>query len=312
MTKVEDINPIGSLTQGESAGILATVEVNFNQNGISPWKLSWDRFVHCQMPMVGLFSFIGLIALVLLAPILGRFSPTNMDPDSLLVAPNRVHLFGTDDLGRDVFSRTLWGGQETLRVGLLGVAIAIGGGVLLGLLSAYAGGWVDTLVQRLIEILLAFPVILLLLSVIAIMGTGLQTIIFALGISNIPWYARMVRGSVLSIKNNLYIDATRALGASDWRIMFTHILPNMISPILVYGTLELGNAIMMTAGLSYIGLGAQPPSPEWGAMLSYGRNYLLNAWWMSFFPGLGVTLAVLSINLIGEGLRDALDPKMVR
>ena len=277
--------------------------------GTSPWKLSWVRFIRNKVAVTGLVALAIILLSITLAPILARYVPTNIASNSIRVPPGAAHLFGTDALGRDVFSRVLWGGRETLRVGFLGVLIAISGGVFLGMLSAYTGGWVDALVQRLIEIMLAFPVILLLLSIIAILGSGLPTVLFALGISNIPWYARLVRGSVLSTKTMDYINATRALGAGDWRIMFIHILPNIISPILIYGTLELGYAIMTTAGLSYIGLGAQPPSPEWGAMLNYGRNYLRDSWWMSVFPGLGVFISVFSVNLVGEGLRDALDPK---
>jgi ABC-type dipeptide/oligopeptide/nickel transport system permease subunit len=276
---------------------------------VHPIRLAWTRFIRKKVALFGLATLSLMSIFFLLAPVLSPYVPTDIDSNSLLNAPSSAHWFGTDDLGRDVLSRVLWGGGETLRVGFLAVAIGIIGGVLLGLVTTYIGGWVDTLFQRLTEIMLAFPVVLLLLSVIAILGPGLTTALLAIGIANIPWYARLVRGSVLSVKTMLYIDATRALGAKDWRIIFLHILPNMISPILIYGTLSLGTAIMFTAGLSYIGLGAQPPSPELGAMLNYGRTYLRTAWWMSIFPGLVVFIAVMSINLVGEGLRDALDPK---
>jgi peptide/nickel transport system permease protein len=175
--------------------------------------------------------------------------------------------------------------------------------------TAYAGGWVDTITQRIVELFLAFPTILLLLSIVAALGPGLTTILVALGISSIPGFSRLVRGSVLSVKNMEYITSARVIGATDGHIMRKYILPNMLGIILVYGTIGLGGAIMVTAGLSYIGLGAQPPSPEWGAMLNYGRSYLRTAWWMSIFPGLAVFIVVMGINLFGDGLRDALDPR---
>jgi peptide/nickel transport system permease protein len=189
------------------------------------------------------------------------------------------------------------------------VLLGLGGGVIVGLFSGYVGGRVDDLIQRIVEILMAFPTILLLLSIIAALGPNLTTIMLAIGISSIPGYTRLMRGSVISAKNFEYVTAARLVGSTDRRIMFRHILPNIIAPILIYGTLDLAGAIMLTAGLSYLGLGAQPPSAEWGAMLNYGRSYLRAAWWMSIFPGLAVYVAMLSINLFGDGLRDSLDPK---
>ncbi|MBE2267828.1 MAG: ABC transporter permease, partial [Anaerolinea sp.] len=183
------------------------------------------------------------------------------------------------------------------------------GGVVIGLISGYYGGLLDTVIQRVLEIIMAFPTVLLLLAIVAALGPNLATVMIAIGFSSIPGYARLVRASVLSAKNMDYITASRALGAADRAIMFRHILPNVIAPIIIYGTLGLGNAILVTAGLSFIGLGAQPPSPEWGSMLLYGRQFLRQAWWMSVFPGLAVFIAVLCINLLGDGLRDALDPK---
>jgi peptide/nickel transport system permease protein len=191
----------------------------------------------------------------------------------------------------------------------MAVLIGLGGGVIIGLFSGYVGGRVDDLIQRIVEILMAFPSILLLLSIIAALGPELTTVIIAIGFASIPGYSRLMRGSVISAKNFEYITAAKLVGAKDSRIMFKHILPNIIAPILIYGTLDLAGAIMLTAGLSYLGLGAQPPSAEWGAMLNYGRSYLRAAWWMSIFPGLAVYIAMLSINLFGEGLRDALDPR---
>ena len=275
----------------------------------SPWKLALLRLWNNKLSVVGLSVVLLMIIIVLLAPIIATHEPTEMIYEDVLQPPSSAHLFGTDDLGRDIFSRVIWGGRESIRVGFLGVTIAIVGALILGVSTGYAGGWADMITQRIIEIFLAFPAILLLLSIVAALGPNLTTVLIALGISSIPAYTRLVRGSVLSVKNSEYITSARVIGAKDTRIMLKHVLPNMLGPILVYATLGLGSAIMTTAGLSYIGLGAQPPSPEWGAMLNYGRTYLRTAWWMSIYPGLAVSIIVLAINVFGDGLRDALDPK---
>jgi peptide/nickel transport system permease protein len=227
-----------------------------------------------------------------------------------LLPPSAAHPFGTDNLGRDQLGRVIWGGRESLRAGYLVVLIGLGGGTILGLISGFAGGWVDNLIQRFVDVLLAIPSILLALSVVGALGPGLVQVMLAVGLANIPDYTRLIRGSVLEAKENEYVRAARVLGASNGRIMFRHILPNVIGPILVYATLGLGIAIMITAGLSYLGLGAQPPSPEWGAMLNLGRQFMRHAWWMPVFPGVAIVIAVLSINLIGDGLQDAINPKL--
>jgi peptide/nickel transport system permease protein len=275
----------------------------------SPWKLSLLRLWDNKLAIVGLTVALLMVLISVAAPLIASSDPTKIEYDAVLKPPSSSHWFGTDDLGRDIFSRVLYGGRESMRVGFLGIAIALGGGLILGVTTAYAGGWVDTITQRIVEIFLAFPTILLLLSIVAALGPGLTTVLVALGISSIPGFSRLVRGSVLSVKNMEYITAARVIGAKDGHIMLRYILPNMLGVILVYGTIGLGGAIMTTAGLSYIGLGAQPPSPEWGAMLNYGRSYLRTAWWMSIFPGLAVFIIVMSINLFGDGLRDALDPR---
>jgi len=289
----------------------STLELGTKRKKVSysPWKLSLLRLWDNKLSIIGLAAALMIILITISAPLIATHDPTNIEYDAVLVPPSAEHIFGTDDLGRDVFSRVIYGGRESLRVGFLGIFIALSGGLLLGVTTAYAGGWVDTITQRIVEIFMAFPTILLLLSIVAALGPGLTTVLIALGISAIPGYSRLVRGSVLSVKNMEYITAARVIGAKDRRIMGKYILPNMLGPILVYGTIGLGGAIMVTAGLSYIGLGAQPPSPEWGAMLNSGRSYLRTAWWMSIFPGLAVFLIVLSINIFGDGLRDALDPR---
>jgi peptide/nickel transport system permease protein len=278
--------------------------------GESLWRSAWRTLLHHPTGMIGLVGFSILLLLVLLAPVLAPVDPTAMDLNSTLQPPSTQHLLGTDDLGRDILSRVLWGGQESLRVALLAIIIAALGGISLGLVSGYFGGRVDGLIMRVVDIFLAFPTILLLLSIVAALGPNLGTVLIALGISFIPNVSRFVRGTVLAVKNREYVTAARVVGANDTRIMLIHILPNILAPLIVYATVGLGTAIILTAGLSYLGLGAQPPSPEWGAMLNYGRNYLYDAWWMSVFPGLAIFAAVLFVNLLGDGLRDALDPKL--
>jgi peptide/nickel transport system permease protein len=262
--------------------------------------------------MVGLMGLGALVLAVLLAPILSPYDPTAMDFGHLMAPPSPAHPFGTDDLGRDVLSRVLWGGRESLRVSLMGITVAMLGGTIVGLISGYVGGWVDTVLQRVMEVLLAFPSILLMLSIVAVLGAGMGTVLVALGISGIPAVSRLVRGSALAAKHREYVTAARVVGATDRRIMARHILPNIAAPLIIYSTLGLGGAITAAAGLSYIGLGAQPPSPEWGAMLNAGRRFMRDAWWMSLFPGLAIFIAVLCVNLLGDGLRDALDPRLRR
>jgi peptide/nickel transport system permease protein len=272
-------------------------------------RMAWRVIRGHPTGLIGLAGFGLLLLLVVLAPVIAPFDPTGMDARHLLQPPSAAHPFGTDDLGRDIFSRVLWGGRDSLRAALMALAVAAVGGTLLGLVSGYWGGWVDGVIMALVDVLLAFPSLLLALSIVATLGPSLSTVLVALGASAIPRVVRFVRGTVLATKNHEYITAARALGATSAGILFNHLLPNIASPLIIYCTLGLGSLILATAGLSFIGLGAQPPSPEWGAMLSEGREYLREAWWMSVFPGLAVFLAVLFVNLVGDGLRDMLDPR---
>lgn len=257
--------------------------------------------------MIGLaIIFLG----VLLAPWVAPFDPVMQDYDRVLAPPNAINWFGADDLGRDIFSRVVWGGRESLRVALLGTLLSLVFGVAFGLISGYWGGALDAVIQRTAEIFLAFPAILLLLSVVAALGPGLPSILAAVAVAMIPVYTRVVRASVLEVGGRDFVMAAQLVGASHRRILLRHILPNVLPPIMVYATLGIGGIIVATAGLSYIGLGAQPPSPEWGAMLDAGRAYLRTAWWMSFFPGAAIFVTVLCVNLLGDGLREAIDPKV--
>jgi len=278
-------------------------------NRQSPLFATLDSLSRNRLAMVGLACLLLMILISILAPWIAPYSPTHINYDEVLMAPTWAHPFGTDDLGRDILSRVIWGGRESLRTGYLAVMIGLGGGIVVGVISGYLGGKVDATIQRIVEVFLAFPSILLLLSIVAALGPGLVTVMIAIGFSSIPAYSRLVRGSVIATKSLDYVTAAKLIGVKDVWIMVRHILPNIIAPIMIYGTLSLGGAIMLTAGLSYIGLGAQPPSPEWGAMLNYGRQYLQDGWWMSAFPGLAVFITVLSINLFGDGLQEAMNPK---
>jgi peptide/nickel transport system permease protein len=260
--------------------------------------------------MAGVVVLVLLVALAVLAPVLAPYDPIRQSGRELFQPPSPQHWFGTDHLGRDVFSRVLYGAQLSLRVGLVAVLISASVGCVLGLLAGYYGGTVDSVIMRLIDVKLAFPGILLAMAIVAVMGVSLVNLMIAVGISGIATYTRVVRAGVLGAKELLYVQAARASGCRDRRIMFRHILPNVLAPVIVLSTLGIAGAILSAAGLSFIGLGAQPPTPEWGAMLSAGRNYLDKAWWICTFPGLAIMLTVLAINMIGDGLRDALDPRL--
>jgi len=299
------------LTQAQSGSILKPPSWRTALHD-NPWWLAAQMFLHSQLAMIGFIGLSLLILSAIFAPLLAPYPPTQLDYDHPLEAPSSAHWMGTDDLGRDIFSRVLYGGRESLKVGLIGVTIAVIGGVCLGMLAGFYGGWLDNLIMRIVDIMLAFPYILLLLSIVAVLGPGLGTVMIALGLAGIPFYTRLIRGSVLAAKNFEYVTAARVVGVSPFAIMFRHILPNIIAPVIVYATLDLGGSIMATSGLSYIGLGAQPPSPEWGAMLNAGRKFIMQAGWMSIYPGLMIFFAILFVNLIGDGLRDAFDPKLRR
>ena len=260
--------------------------------------------------MVGLGILMVIILCAIFADWLAPYPPLEMNPADMLQGPSLQHLFGTDKFGRDLFSRVLHGSRISLRVGLISVALAAVGGGLVGLVAGYTGGVVEMLVMRITDAMLAFPGLLLSLAIVAALGPSLVNVMIAVGVSWSPSYVRLVRGSVLSAKQNLYVDAAYSIGAGSMRIMFVHLLPNVFAPVLVLSTLGVAGSIITAASLSYLGMGAQPPTPEWGLMLSQGRSLLQIAWWITTFPGMVIMLTVLAINLVGDGLRDALDPRL--
>ncbi|MCA1553961.1 MAG: ABC transporter permease [Chloroflexi bacterium] len=258
---------------------------------------------------IGFSVLLLLIGCALLAPFIAPFDPVSLGPDAL-AAPSAAHFFGTDFGGRDIFSRVLFGARLSLLVGLISVSIASLIGVSAGLLAGFYGGWTDMLLMRTLDVMLAFPGILLALAIVSMLGPGLFNLMIAVGISAIPGYARITRGSVLSAREELYVQAALSIGVPNGRIMLLHILPNIFAPILVAATLGIGTAMWAAAALSFIGLGDQPSTPEWGRMLSEGRQYLRDQAWIATFPGLAIMLSVLAMNLLGDGLRDALDPRL--
>jgi ABC-type dipeptide/oligopeptide/nickel transport system permease subunit len=249
------------------------------------------------------------VAVGLLAPWLSPHDPLRGDLARAREDPSREHWLGTDELGRDVLSRIIWGARLTLRVGFIAVAIGLLVGVPLGLVSGYVGGTFDLLAQRLVDVLLAFPGVLLAIMIVAIMGTGLENVMIAVGVVSIPTYTRLVRGQVLALKPLAFLEAARALGQSQLLILLLHVLPNTLSPIIVQSTLQFATSILWAAGLSFRGLGAQAPAPEWGALVATGKTYLRSAPHLVIFPGIVISLTVMALSLFGDALRDALDPR---
>ncbi len=298
--------------------ILATETMMKQQ---SPAVEALRRFIHHRSAQVGLVLLGILVFAAIFAPLIAPYDPTLPLPNvvrrsgpciHLLGCPANQpeHLMGIDSNNRDLFSRVVYGSQLSLQIGILtiGFAIAIGG--LIGAISRFWGGWFDTLIMRTMDILMAFPSLLLAIAIVTVLGQGLINALLAIGIVSIPIYARVVRGSVLAVKNLEYVDASRALGASNFRLVFSRVLPNSLTPLIVQGTLGIASAILNAAALSFLGLGAQPPQAEWGLMLGDERNSVFNAPHLVFFPGLAIMVTVLSFNLIGDALRDALDPRL--
>lgn len=250
------------------------------------------------------------ILMAIFAPVVAPYDPLFQDFTVPLKGPSHAHLFGTDDTGRDILSRVIFGARISLRVGFVAVAIGAGIGVVLGIVSGFYSGVIDSILMRLTDLLLAFPGLLLALAIVAVLGPGLFNVMIAVGIGGVPVYTRLARASTLSARERDYVLAARSIGCTDSRIMFRYILPNVVPPVIVLATLGVAGAILTAASLSFIGVGAQPPTPEWGAILTLGRQYLQQAWWFTFFPGAAIMITVLAVNMVGDALRDALDPKL--
>lgn len=267
------------------------------------------RLKRDRAAFAGSIIILGIVFTAVFAPQLSPHDPLKQDLSKRLQPPNKEFPLGTDQFGRDILSRILYGSRISLLAGLIPVGMGFVIGLILGLTCGFYGGLPDEVVMRFMDLLLSFPYILLALLIVALLGTGLTNAMIAIGIGLIPSYARLVRGAVLSIKEQYFIKAARAVGCSDIRIMFRHILPNILTPVIVYSTLKIPEAILASAALSFVGLGAQPPTPEWGLMLSYARSYIFVAPHAVIFPGLTITITVFGFNLLGDGLRDILDPR---
>lgn len=278
----------------------------------------WYYFSLNRGAVIGLVIFGLLVLVALFAPLIAPHAPNEQFRGELLVPPfweeggSSAFLLGTDPLGRDILSRLIHGARFSLFIGVVVVSIALTGGVLIGLLAGYFRGWVDTLIMRVMDIILAFPSLLLALVLVAVLGPGLTNAMIAIAIVLQPHFARLTRAAVMSEQNREYVVSAKVAGAGHLRLMFVTILPNCVAPLIVQGTLSFSTAILDAAALGFLGMGAQPPTPEWGTMLAEAREFILRAWWVVTFPGLAILITVLAINLVGDGLRDALDPKLRR
>jgi len=271
--------------------------------------LAWRQLRRDPVLLAALAAILAVIGAAVLAPLLAPHDPTRADPRIRLAPPGTVgHVLGTDQLGRDVLSRVMWGGRISLIVGIVPVVLSAVGGTAVGVIAGYYGGVVDATITRVLDVLFAFPAILLALAIVSALGPSIYNAMMAITVVAIPSFARLVRSSVLVARARLFVEAARSLGANNSRIIVQHILPNTVSPVIVYGTLETGKTIIFAAALSFLGLGVQPPTAEWGAMLSEGRTVLATAWAVATVPGIMIFLVSLSFNILGDGLRDALDP----
>ncbi len=273
---------------------------------------TWSSLKKNNLALFGLFLIVAILFSVIFADFIAPYGIDDQDLLNRFVSPSKSHIFGTDNLGRDIFSRVLFGGRVSLMIGLFSALFSAGVGIFFGSLAGFYGGKLDNLIMRGIDIMMAIPSMLLAISIVAALGPGMNNVIIAVGIGMIPGYARIVRASILSVKEQEYIEAARSIGANDYRIIMRHILPNCMAPIIVNMTMSVARSILEAASLSFIGMGVQPPSPEWGAMLSAARPYIRDHWHVITFPGLAIMAIIFGLNLFGDGLRDALDPKLKR
>lgn len=295
-------------TELTSAQLVSAVPRSGARHGEEARRLA-RSFLRSKSGVIGLVLVVVLAATAILAPWITPYSPLQMAAGGMLDGPSAAHWFGTDEFGRDLFSRVVFGARLTLRVGLVAVGISLTSGFLIGLIAGYAGGWTERILMRGADVLFSFTETLIALAAVAVLGPSLDNAIIAVGIAQIPFYARVTYSVVLIETNKPYVDAGRAIGAGHLRMIFRHLLPNVVPPLIVVASLGVSTAVLVAAGLSYLGLGAQPPQPEWGAMLAAGQNYFRNAPWIMMFPGLAIVLVVLGFNLLGDGIREMLDPR---
>ena len=273
----------------------------------------WRRFKRNHLSVAGLTVILIIVSVAIAAPIVAPYDPFVIDVYNVISPPTSAHLLGTDDLGRDVLSRMIWGSRISLAVGFVAVGISITIGIIIGALAGFYGKAVDAILMRFVDIMLCFPTLFLILAVIAIIGPSIWVIMVIIGTTSWMDVARLVRAEILTLKERDFVAAARAVGASDFRIIVRHILPNALSPVFVSATFGIAGAILLESGLSFLGLGVQPPDASWGNILTSGKDYItVGAWWLSFFPGMAILFTVLSYNLVGEGLRDAIDPRLWR
>jgi peptide/nickel transport system permease protein len=281
-------------------------------DGLSQTQLAFRRLLRQPTAVIGGVILLLMTFGAVFAPMLTEYDPAKLSARESRLPPSSEHWLGTDNFGRDELTRLLYGGRVSLRIGFIAVAIGASIGVVLGAIAGYQGGWIDELISRLIDIMLAFPGILLAIAVVAVLGPDLQNLMIAVGVGTAPGFARLVRGQALTAREYDYVTAARALGCSHAKILVRHILPNVMAPILVYATLSIAGAILAGASLNYLGLGAKPPTAEWGLMLAEARDELRRSWWLAVFPGIAIMVTVIAINAVGDGLRDAFDPRLSR
>ena len=270
----------------------------------------FNRYFHNKLAVAGSVILLLFILMAVFAPLIAPYDPFFMDYSAPLSPPSAAHLFGTDNMGRDILSRIIYGARISLQVSLVSVSIATAAGVLLGVLAGYFGKWADSLISRILEVMFAFPEVLLALLIMSILGSSLNNIMIAIGIVYTPIFARITRGAVLTVKDSLYVEAAKSMGVKNRTIILRPILPNIVSPIMVQVTLSLAFAILSEASLSFLGIGVEPDIPSWGIMLNNGKAWIELAWWVGVFPGIAIALAVLGFNILGDGLRDVLDPRL--
>jgi len=274
------------------------------------WRDVWRQIVRNPLSLAGLIIIVVLVVLAILAPSIAPYDPFATDPINKLEPPSLTHLMGTDGLGRDIFTRVLYGTRISLWIAVLILLLAGVLGTTVGILAGYLGGFWDNLLMRVTDIFMAFPRLILAMAIAAALGPSLTNVVIAISFSAWTVFARLARSRAIAVREEDYVEAARAVGASNFRIILRHILPMAVSPVIIQGTISMGGIILTAAGLGFLGFGAQPPTPEWGVMVSDGRNFMPHGWWVSTFPGLAIMVTVLGFNLLGDGIRDILDPRM--